>query len=119
MSQGMQRRRRQGLRRTRNNGWSTALLPLRRVVSIPVGLSSKELARRRSLANGSRSQPADTRPFNSPLATDGDTLGGAAVVATPSYEARIPSDVNVLRDEVQQLHEEISEPPPSYTSGAA
>ncbi|KAH9159161.1 hypothetical protein EDB89DRAFT_2084519 [Lactarius sanguifluus] len=79
----------------------------------------KELARRRSLANGSRSQPADTRPFNSPLATDGDTLGGAAVVATPSYEARIPSDVNVLRDEVQQLHEEISEPPPSYTSGAA
>ncbi len=94
-------------------------LPL---VSVPVGLSSKELARLRSLANGSRSQPMDGRPSNPPSAvtatTDRDALGGAAAAATSSSEARIlRSEVNVLRDEIR-LHAEISESPPSYSSGA-
>ncbi len=100
-------------------------LPLRGVVSVPVGLSSKELARLRSLANGSRSQPMDGRPPNPPLivtvTTDRDAVGGAAGVETSSSEARIlRSEVNVLRDEIQQLHAEISESesPPSYASGA-
>ncbi|KAH9035386.1 hypothetical protein EDB85DRAFT_1944586 [Lactarius pseudohatsudake] len=99
-------------------------LPLRRVVvSVPAGLSSKELARlRRSLANGSRSQPMNERTSTPPLpaTTDSGTLGGAAAAATASSEVRIlRSEVNVLRDEIQQLHAERSELPPSYASGAA
>ncbi|KAH9050589.1 hypothetical protein EDB84DRAFT_1555238 [Lactarius hengduanensis] len=97
-------------------------LLLQSVVSVPVGLSSKELARLRSLANGLRSQPIDEGPSNSPLpaTTDGDALGGAAPAATSSPEARLlRSEVNVLRDEIQRLHAEISESPPSYASGIA
>ncbi|KAH9066439.1 hypothetical protein EDB87DRAFT_1828453 [Lactarius vividus] len=95
--------------------------PLRGVVSVPVGLSSKELARLRSVVNESRSQPTDGRPSNSPLSatTNRDALGGAAGAATSSSEARILSEVNILRDEIRRLHAEISEPPPSYASGAA
>ena len=102
-------------------------LPLRGVVSVPVGLSSKELARLRSLANGSLSQPMDGRPSNPPLTvtatTDRDAVGGAAAAATSSPEARLfQSEVNVLRHEImheiQRLHAEISESPPSYASGA-
>ncbi|KAI9446254.1 hypothetical protein H4582DRAFT_543206 [Lactarius indigo] len=97
------------------------LLPLRGVVSVPVGLSSKELARLRSLANGSTSQPMAERPSDSPLTTTTDrgAIGGAAGAATSSPEARILSEVNVLRDEIQRLHAEISQPPPSYASGVA
>ncbi|KAH9079603.1 hypothetical protein EDB83DRAFT_1292614 [Lactarius deliciosus] len=97
------------------------LLPLRGMVSVPVGLSSKELARLRSVVNESRSQPMDGRPSNSPLTTttDRDALGDVAGAATSSSEARILSEVNILRDEIQRLHAEISEPPPSYASGAA
>ncbi|KAH9001077.1 hypothetical protein EDB92DRAFT_6973 [Lactarius akahatsu] len=98
-------------------------LPLRGVVSVPVGLSSKELARlRRSLANGSRSQPMNERTATLPLPaiTDSGALGGVAAAAPASSEARIlRSEVNVLRDEIQRLHAEISELPPSYASGAA
>ncbi|KAI9459510.1 hypothetical protein BJY52DRAFT_1368858 [Lactarius psammicola] len=66
-------------------------LPLRRVVSVPVGLSSKELARLRSLANGSRFQPMDRRPSNPPVTStnNGSALGVAAAAATSSSEARI------------------------------
>ncbi|KAI9448894.1 hypothetical protein BJY52DRAFT_1228070 [Lactarius psammicola] len=101
-------------------------LPLRRVVSVPVGLSSKELARLRSLANGSRFQPMDRRPSNPPVTStnNGSALGVAAAAATSSSEARIlRSEVNVMRHEIMheihRLHEEISESPPSYASGAA
>ncbi|KAH9004847.1 hypothetical protein EDB83DRAFT_2682193 [Lactarius deliciosus] len=54
---------------------------LRAVVSVPVGLSSKELARLRSLANESRSPPVDRQPSNTPLTTmiDRDVPEGAAV----------------------------------------
>lgn len=94
--------------------------PLRGVVSVPVCLSSKELARLRSLANESRSQPVDRQPSNSPLTTtiDRDVPEGAAGAATSSSEVRILSEANVLWDETR-LHAEISEPPPSYASGAA
>ena len=91
------------------------------LVSVPVGLSSKELARLRSPANVSRSQPMDGRPSDPPLITtaERDALGDAVAVATSSSEARIlRSEVNVLRNEVQRLHEEISESPPSYASRA-
>ncbi|KAH9013334.1 hypothetical protein EDB84DRAFT_1582798 [Lactarius hengduanensis] len=102
-------------------------VPLRRVVTAPVGLSSKELARLRSLANRPRSRPIDDQPSNSPLTaaarTDRDALGGAAAAVTSSPEVQIlRSEVNVLRDEIQRLHTEtriVSESPPSYASGAA
>ncbi|KAH9040318.1 hypothetical protein EDB83DRAFT_1652891 [Lactarius deliciosus] len=93
---------------------------LRTVVSVPVGLSSKELARLRSLANESRSLPVDRQPSNTPLTTtiDRDVPEGAAGAATSSSEVRILSGANVLWDETR-LHAEISEPPPSYASGGA
>ncbi|KAH8998363.1 hypothetical protein EDB86DRAFT_840433 [Lactarius hatsudake] len=100
-----------------------APLPLRRVVSVPVGLSSKELARlRRSPANRSRSQPMDGRPSNPPLTTTADrgVPRDAAAATTPSLEAWVPrSEVDVLRHEIQRLHAVIAESPPSYASGAA
>ncbi|KAH9026504.1 hypothetical protein EDB85DRAFT_2291888 [Lactarius pseudohatsudake] len=98
---------------------------LRRVVTVPVGLSSKELAQLRSLANRPRSRPIDDQLSNSPLTarTDRDALGGAAAAVTSSPEVQIlRSEVNVLRDEIQRLHTEtriVSESPPSYASGAA
>ncbi|KAH9052588.1 hypothetical protein EDB87DRAFT_426127 [Lactarius vividus] len=112
-----------GLRRLAHRPSSSedplAPVPLRH---IPVGLSSKELAQLRSLANGPRSRPIDERLSNSALTTDRDALGGAEAAATSSPEVQIlRSEVNVLRDEIQRLHTEarISESPPSYASGAA
>ncbi|KAH8995425.1 hypothetical protein EDB92DRAFT_204443 [Lactarius akahatsu] len=106
----------------RSSSLEDALLPLRRVVSVPVGLSSKELARlRRSPANGSRSQSMDGRPSNPPLTSTADrgALRDAAAAATPSPEAWVPrSEFDVLRHEIQRLHAVISESPPSYASGA-
>ncbi|KAH9180839.1 hypothetical protein EDB89DRAFT_69609 [Lactarius sanguifluus] len=84
---------------------------------IPVGLSDKELARLRSLANGPRSQPTDGQPSNPLLtvATDRGELGGVAGAATSSSEAqRLQLENNFLRHEIQQLHVEGF--PPSYAS---
>ncbi|KAI9448902.1 hypothetical protein BJY52DRAFT_1309780 [Lactarius psammicola] len=98
-------------------------LPLGRVASVPVGLSSKELARLRSMTIGSRSQPMDGLPSNPSLTatTDRVALGGAAAAATSSSsEARmLRSEVNVLRHEIHRLQEEIFESPPSYASVTA
>ncbi|KAH9009217.1 hypothetical protein EDB83DRAFT_2300895, partial [Lactarius deliciosus] len=94
-------------------------LPLRGAVTIPVGLSDKELARLRSLANGPRSQPMDGQSSNSLLtvATDRGELGGVAGVATSPFEAqRLQLENSFLRNEIQQLRVERSEFPPSYAS---
>ncbi|KAH9031250.1 hypothetical protein EDB84DRAFT_1676782 [Lactarius hengduanensis] len=96
-------------------------LPLRRTVTIPVGLSDKELARLRSLANGPPSQPTDGQPSNPLLTvtTDRGELGGVAGVATSSFDAqRLQFENNFLRHEIQQLRVERSEFPPSYASDA-
>ncbi|KAH9035865.1 hypothetical protein EDB84DRAFT_1207757 [Lactarius hengduanensis] len=107
----------------RSSSLEDAPLPLRRVVSVPVGLSSKELARlRRSPANGSRSQPMEGRPSDPPLTATADrgALTDAAAAATSSPEAWVPrSEFDVLRHEIQRLHAVISQSPPSYASGAA
>ena len=89
------------------------------VVSIPVGLSGKELARLRS--NALRPEPTDGQPSDSsPAATaDRDVLGGGAAEAAPSPEAlSLQSEVDLLRNEVQQLRAERSESeaPPTYVS---
>ncbi|KAH9020438.1 hypothetical protein EDB85DRAFT_520999 [Lactarius pseudohatsudake] len=94
-------------------------LPLGRAVTIPVGLSDKELARLRSLANGPHSQPTDGQPSNPLLTvtTDRGELGGVAGAATsPSEAQRLQLENNFLRHEIQQLRVERSESPPSYAS---
>jgi hypothetical protein len=78
------------------------------VVSFPVGLSSKELARLR--AENSRSQS------NGPWLS-GPTLAATTELsgATSSLEAqRLRSEVEYLRNEMQQLRVERPEAPPDY-----
>ena len=92
-------------------------LPLRRAVSVPVGLSGKELARLRS--NRLRSQPWVRRASNLPstVTTNRDALEAAAASPTSSSESR--SDNTILRHEtheIQQLPVERSGSPPSYVS---
>ncbi|KAI9440205.1 hypothetical protein BJY52DRAFT_524154 [Lactarius psammicola] len=94
--------------------------PSTRVVSIPVGLSSKELAQLRS--NGLRSPSTDGRPSGPSLAgtIDRGALGSAAAEATSSFEAqRLRSEVDFLMHEIQQLRAERSDAPPTYVSGEA
>ncbi|KAI9434462.1 hypothetical protein H4582DRAFT_779046 [Lactarius indigo] len=98
--------------------WEYSLNPLPPVVSTPVGLSCKELARLRS--NGLRSQPTDRGPPDLSLiaTTDEGAPDGLPAVATGSSEARrLRSEVEILRHEVLQLRAERSEVPPTYASG--
>ena len=90
-----------------------------RAAFIPVGLSDKELAQIRS--NASRHEPTDGQQFDFSLAatTDRDLLSGGAVETAPSPDSRrLWSEVDLLRQEVQQLRVERSEPeaPPTYFS---
>jgi hypothetical protein len=101
------------------------------VVSIPVGLTGKELAHLRSLANGSRRpEPTDTdwqpppdSSSESAATIDRDAHVPVATEAIPVPEAQtIWSEVNLLRNEVQQLRAERFEgleAPPTYFSGEA
>jgi len=93
-------------------------------LSIPVGLTGKELAHLRSLANGPRLESTDIQspPDSSSASTiDRDAhVPVAAEVTTPSPEAQIlRSEFNLLRNEVQQLLAERSEAPPTYFSDEA
>ena len=93
---------------------------LRSTVSVPVGLSGKELARLRS--NRLRSQTMVGRASYPPLsvAIGRDALEGAAVSPTSSSEAPRPRSGNNISmheiHEIQELPVERSEPPPSYVS---
>jgi hypothetical protein len=96
-------------------------LPLRRMMSVPIGLSGKELAQLRS--NRLRSQSMVGQSSHPPLTiTIGrDALEGAEASPTSSSEIRRPrSENNFSRyetHEIQQLLGERSEsPPPSYAS---
>ncbi|KAI9447112.1 hypothetical protein BJY52DRAFT_375069 [Lactarius psammicola] len=87
-------------------------LPSSRVLSVPVGLSSKELAQLRS-----RSQPTNGGFSPDPPPTATTDRGGA----TPSSRAEDQrpqwrSEVESLRREMQQLRTERFEAPPSYIS---
>ena len=89
------------------------------VAFIPVGLSDKELAQLRS--NASRHEPTDGQQsdFSSAPTTDRDMLGGGVAETAPSLDSRrLWSEVDLLRQEVQQLRAERSEPeaPPTYFS---
>jgi hypothetical protein len=96
-------------------------LPLRRMVSVPTGLSGKELARLRS--NRLRSQAMDGRASD-PLLTvtiGRDALGGAVASPTSSSEFRRPrSENNFSRQEMHEIQQLLAErpesPPPSYVS---
>ena len=95
------------------------------VAFIPIGLTDKELAHLRS--NSSRLEPMDGQPppdssSESAATIDRDALVPLAAETTPLPlpEAQtIWSEVNLLRNEVQQLRAERSEAPPTYFSGEA
>ena len=93
---------------------------LRSMVSVPVGLSGKELARLRS--NRLLSQPMVGRASYPPLtvAIGRDALDGAASSSTSSSEARrTRSENNISMHEIHEIQQhgvERSEPPPSYVS---
>ena len=89
-------------------------------VSIPTGLTSKELAHLRS--NGSHSEPTNSRQpsdFSSTVTPEPDSRGSVAAENSPLLpEAlRLWSEVDLLRHEVQQLRAERSDAPPTYDSG--
>jgi len=91
-------------------------------LSIPVGLTGKELAHLRSLANGSRPESTDIQPppdSSSASNIDGDAHVPAAAEATLLPDAqRLWSEFDVLRNEVQQLQLRADRPevPPTYAS---
>ena len=93
------------------------------VVSIPVGLTSKELAHLRTI--GPRLEPTDSQTLpdsssESVATTDRNAPVPVAAEATPLPETpAFLSEVDLLRHEVQRLRAEISEPPPTYFSGEA
>ena len=93
-------------------------LPMQSAVPVPVGLSSKELARLRSTAmlsppthaqlSSSGSQPTDLPTI---IAAEGVTL-------TPTPETqRLQTEMESLRREMQELRAERFEAPPSYGQG--
>jgi hypothetical protein len=87
---------------------SDSPVPSSRVVPLPVGLSSKELARLR--VDSSFTQSTDALSSGPPL-TATTELG----VTTPSSDARrLQSEVESLRREMQQLRAERFEAPPVY-----
>ena len=94
---------------------------LRREVSFPVGVSSKELARLRRL-RGLRTQAVPIIGGSSDPLAGPQVRGAATVAALPSSEAqRRPSGDNVSGDEtrIERPHGGRSELPPSYASRAA
>jgi hypothetical protein len=99
-------------------------LSLRRMVSVPIGLSGKELARLRS--SRLRSQSMVGQASHPPLTvTIGrDALGGAEASPTSSSEARRPrSENDISRQELHEIQQPVQlpverseSPPPSYVS---
>ncbi|KAH9077812.1 hypothetical protein EDB83DRAFT_2514525 [Lactarius deliciosus] len=89
---------------------SDSPMPSPRMVPVPVGLSSKELARLRE--DNSRSQSTDALtpgPSSTAIIEQG--------IATSPLEARrLQSEVEALRREMQQLRVERFEAPPGYAS---
>ncbi|KAI9433035.1 hypothetical protein H4582DRAFT_2082848 [Lactarius indigo] len=100
---------------------SEPLLPLsQNVAPVPVGLSSKELARLRSTVM--RSPPA--RPWSSPSGSQ--TSNPPTTISTPERSStatpppetrRLQTEMEFLRREVQELRAERFEAPPSYGTG--
>jgi hypothetical protein len=96
-------------------------LSLQRVVSVPVGLSGKELAQLRSSTSHSQSMVGQASHPSLTESIGRDALAGAEASPATSSEARRPrSENNISRQELhemQQLLMERSEsPPPSYFS---
>ncbi|KAH8997909.1 hypothetical protein EDB92DRAFT_1792338 [Lactarius akahatsu] len=93
---------------------SDSPVPSPRVVPVPAGLSSKELARlRRDI---SHAQPADTLPSGPSL----PAITEQAVASSSSEARRLQSEVEALRREMQQLRVdtvERFEAPPGYDGG--
>ncbi|KAH9063198.1 hypothetical protein EDB87DRAFT_1681625 [Lactarius vividus] len=99
---------------------ASPLPPLQGVALIPVGLTSKELARMRSaairspLAGHARTSSSGSQPaYPSTISTT-----ERSSTATPTPETRrLQSEVEILRREMQELRAERFEAPPSYGDG--
>jgi hypothetical protein len=95
-------------------------LSLRRMVSVPAGLSGKELAQLRSSRLRSQSIAGQASYPSLTVTIGRDALAGAAASPTsPSEARRLQSEHNSSRHEthdIQHLPEERSESPPSYFS---
>ncbi|KAI9433017.1 hypothetical protein H4582DRAFT_2188442 [Lactarius indigo] len=100
---------------------SEPLLPLsQNVAPVPVGLSSKELARLRSTAM--RSPPTHTwsSPSGSQTSYPPTTISTTERSSTetpPPETRRLQTEMEFLRREVQELRAERFEAPPSYGTG--
>ncbi|KAH9020011.1 hypothetical protein EDB85DRAFT_2153324 [Lactarius pseudohatsudake] len=88
---------------------------------VPVGLTDKELARRRSAAIRSplTSHARTSSSGSQPTATYPSTIGTSeGSTSTPTPETRrLQSEVESLRREMQELRAERFEAPPSYGTG--
>ncbi|KAH9171796.1 hypothetical protein EDB89DRAFT_2096462 [Lactarius sanguifluus] len=100
---------------------SEPLLPLSHSVTpVPVGMSSKELARLRSMAIRSQpthtwSSPSGSQPSNPP--TTISTAERSSTATPPPETRRLQTEMESLRREVQELRAERFEAPPSYGAG--
>lgn len=95
------------------------LSPTRSAAPVPVGLSSKELARLRSAAilpppAHARTSPSGFQHIPPPTssASEGSTLSPA-----PDTTRRLQTAVESLQREIQELRAERLEAPPSYGDG--
>jgi len=103
---------------TASDGPSPTSEPAQGAASVPVGLSSKELARLRSAAMNSppthaRSSSSGSQPTYTPTI---DVTEGSTVAPTP-VTLRLQTEVESLRREMQELRAERFEAPPSYGDG--
>ncbi|KAH9063197.1 hypothetical protein EDB87DRAFT_1805777 [Lactarius vividus] len=102
---------------------SEPLLPLSQSVApVPVGLSSKELARLRSTAMHSppthtQSSPSGSQPSNPPTTISISTAERTSTTTPPPETRRLQTEMEFLRREVQELRAERFEAPPSYGTG--
>ncbi|KAH8977285.1 hypothetical protein EDB86DRAFT_3092613 [Lactarius hatsudake] len=101
-------------------GGAPPLPPLQRAALLPVGLSSKELARLRSEA--ARPPPTFSRPPSGGSQSTGfptiRTTERNTRATIPQDARRLQTEMETLRREMQELRAERFEAPPSYVSGA-
>ncbi len=93
-----------------SSAFELPLPPSQSAALVPVGLTSKELARLRSAAT--RSPLAHPRPSSS-----GSSTTEQSMATPPPDTRRLQTEMETLRREMQELRAERFEAPPSYGTG--